>query len=328
MRKISFILICFIFLTFYQFPLLHSKTFTGNGNNLKYRFEYTIQGEAAGVLLLIFRYRVFFSATASVLLTAKKIDEKTFQFNFDTIDKTGYLILTRGFTGKTINTGAADYDLKKVQQILDKDFFIFKEKAPDFSRFVRRRKVFPFKILSRGKNVMTFKREMSGIHKDYSIDMKLKSVKHKKKDFYFKIYPMLLEMVKVYSHSFVPGNKKKVSELEPGMEWHSRDLDFTENMNGLGTRAAEVIKKFITFKQRKPFKLAYRVVPGSPGILTIHGEAMPQIKIYDGYKIMQVTRDVEIRLSDGVVLEDKFHVDIRNDERKCGFARCALTLVR
>ncbi len=331
MRKVPLLLalLCFRFLTFHQFPLLYSKTFYGNGNNLKYRFEYTIQGEARGLFLFIFRYRVFFLATASVILTAKKIDDKTFRFNFENIDKTGYLISTRGFTGKTLITGAADYDPKKARQILDKDFFIFKEKAPDFSRFIKRRKVFPFRILSRGKNVITFKRDINGIHRDYSIDMELKSLDYKKKyNFYFKIYPMLLEMVKVYSHSFFPGNKEKISEIEPGMEWHSPVLDFTENMNGLGVRAADVVKKFITFKQRKSIKLAYRVVSKTPGILAIHGEAMPQVKIWDGYKIMKVTRDVEIRLTDGVVLGDKFQVEIRKGEGKCGSAQCALTLIR
>ena len=177
--------------------------------------------------------------------------------------------------------------------------------------------------------MITFKRDINGIHRDYFIDMELKFLDYKKKyDFYFKIYPMLLEMVKVYSHSFFPGNKEKISEIEPGMEWHSPVLDFTENMNGLGERAAEVVKKFITFRQRRPIKLAYRVVSETPGILAIHGEAMPQVKIWDGYKIMQVTRDVKIRLTDGVVLGDKFQVEIRKDKGKCGSAQCALTLIR
>jgi hypothetical protein len=310
---------------------LYSKTFTGNGekNNPEYRFEYEIQGEASGFILLIFRYRVFFYATASVLLTTKKIDEKTLQFHFKNIDKSGYLMCTRGFSGKTLITGAADYDLKKAQKILDKDFAIFKEKAPGFSRFTRRRKVFPFKILSQGQHVMAFKRDINGIHRDCSINMKMKSIKYEKKyAFNFKIYSMLLEMVKTYSHSFYPGNRETISEIKPGMEWHSPEIDFSDNMNRIGVRASTVVEKFITFKQRSPFKLAYRVVSGTPGILTILGEASPRVKIWDGYKIVQVTRTIKMRLPDGVVLEDKFHVDIRKDEGKCGSVQCALTLVQ
>ncbi len=332
MKKVFLILIslCLIYGAFHQSPLLHSKTFTvnGNENDLKYRFEYEIQGEASGVILFIFRYRVFFFATASVLLTTKKIDEKTLQFHFENIDKTGYLIGTRGFSGKTLITAAADYDLKKAQQILDKDFSIFKEKAPDFSRVIRRRKVFPFKILSQGQNVMAFKRDINGIHRDCSINMQIKSIKYKKYDFNFKIYPMLLEMVKTYSHSFFPSNWAKISEIKPGMKWHSPELDFSKNMNRIGIRASTIIEKFVTFRQRSPFKLAYRVVSTTPGMLTILGEAVPQVKIWDGYKIMQVTRTIKMKLPDGVVLEDKFYVEIRKEEGKCGSVQCALTLIQ
>jgi len=337
MRKVSLILIsiCLIYGTFHQSPPLHSKIFfgnekkNGNENNPKYRFEYQIQGETSGLILFIFRYRVFFFATASVLLTTKKIDEKTLQFHFENIDKAGYLIGTRGFSGKTLITAAADYDLKKAQQILDKDFAIFKEKAPDFSRVIRRRKTFPFKILSQGQNVMAFKRDINGIHRDCSINMQIKSIKYKKKyDFNFKIYPMLLEMVKTYSHSFFPGNWETVSEIKPGMEWHSPELDFSNNMNRIGARASTTIEKFVTFRQRTPFKLAYRVVSKTPGMLTILGEAVPQVKIWDGYKIVQVTRTIKMRLPDGVVLEDKFYVEIRKEEGKCGSVQCALTLIQ
>ena len=333
MRNISLILIslCLIYGTFHQSPLLYSKTFTGNEkkNNPKYRFEYEIQGEARGVILLIFRYRVFFYATASVLLTTKRIDEKTLQFHFENIDKSGYLMCTRGFSGKTLITGSAGYDLTKAQQILDKDFAIFKKKAPNFSRVIRRRKVFPFKILSQGQNVMAFKRDINGIHRDCSINMKMKSIKYEKKyAFNFKIYSMLMEMVKTYSHSFFPGNWEKNSEIKPGMEWDSPGLDFSDNMNRIGVRASTIVEKFITFRQRSPFKLAYRVVSGTPGMLTIVGEAVPLVKIWDGYKIVHVTRSIKMRLPHGVLLEDKFHVEIRKDEGKCGSVQCALTLVQ
>ncbi|UCH96238.1 MAG: hypothetical protein JSV88_05110 [Candidatus Aminicenantes bacterium] len=329
MKKIALIFLCLICCTFHQSPHLQGKSFTGNGNNLEYRFDYTFQGEATGVLLFFFRYRFFFYARASALLTAKKIDEKTLQFNYIDIDKTGYLFRTWGFSGKTLITGAADYDLKKTRQILDKDFFIFKEKAPRYYRFIKRRKVFPFKILTRGKNVLTFKREINGIHRDCSLDMQLQNIKYERKyAFYFKIYQMLGEMLKIYNHSFFPGNCEKISELEPGMEWRSSVLDLSENINRIGARATDIIEKYVTFRQRSPFRLAYRVVSGTPGMLTIYGEAVPQVKIWDGFRIVRVTRTIQIRLPDGVVLEDKFYVEISKRKGKGGFAQCALTLIQ
>lgn len=327
-KKIAIILLCFIYWTFGH-DFLQGKPLTGKANNLEYRFEYTFFGEATGVFLLFFRYRLFFYVNASVLLEAKKIDKNTFQFNFIDIDKTGYIIRTWGFSGKTLITGAADYDLEKAQKILDKGFLMFKEKAPDFARVNKRQKEFPFKILSHGKNVLIFKREINGIHKDGSMNMQVKSVRYERKyDFYFKIYPMLLEMVKIYNHSIFPGNIKNISQLEPGMEWQSPALDYTENMNRVGSHAAYLVDKYVTFRQRSPFKLSYRVVSRQPGRLTIHGEAVPQVKIWDGFKVLQVNRTIEIRLPDGAALEDKCYVEIGKREGKGGFAQCSLTLVQ
>jgi hypothetical protein len=331
MKKIFLILLCFIYWTFYPFYLLHGKTVTGNGkeNSLKYRFEYTFQGKTTGVILFFFRYRMFIYTTASVLLSAKKTDEKTLQFNFVDIDKTGYLIRTWGFSGKALFTGAADYDVKKTQKILDKDFLIFKEKATDFSRIIKRRKVFPYRILSRGKNVITFKRDNTGIHRDCSLDMQLQSIKHEKEyDFWFQIYPVLLEMLKIYNHPFFPGDWQEISQLEPDREWQSPVLDYSENLNRIGERTTEAVGKLVKFRQRKPFQLTYRVVSRTPGMLTIHGEAVPQVKIWDGYKITQVNRIIEIRLPDGVVLKDQFHVEIRKKKGRGGFGHCALTLIQ
>lgn len=328
-KKIALILLCLIYGTFCLFDFLQGKPLERKANSLKYRFEYTFYGKTTGVFLLFFRYRLFFYVNASVLLEAKKIDQNTFQFNFLDIDKTGYIIRTWGFSGKTLITGAADYDLDKAQQILDKGFLVYKEKAPDFARVIKRQKEFPFKILSRGKNVLKFKRKINGIHKDGSLDMQLKSVKWEKDyDFYFKIYPMMLEMVKIYNHSFFPDNIKKISQLEPDMEWQSPALDFSDNMNGVGSYSAYLVDKYVTFKQRSPFKLSYRVVSREPGKLTIHGEASPVVKIWDGYKFFQVNRTIEIRLPDGAALEDSFYVEIGKTKGKGGFVQCSLTLIQ
>ena len=328
-KKIIIILFCLLYGTFCQCDLLRGQPLTGKTNNQVYRFEHTFFGETTGVLLLIFRYRVFFYVNVSVFLEAKKIDENTTQFNFIDIDKPGFIVRTWGFSGKTLVTGAADYDLEKAQKKLAEGYLLFKEKAPDFARVTKRQKVFPFKILSRGKNVLTFKRQINGIHKDGFLDMQFKSVKYEKDyDFYFKIYPMLLEMVKIYNHSFFPGKIEKISQLDPGMEWESPPLDFSGSMNNIGAQADYLVKKYVKFKQSSPFKLAYRVISKEAGALTIHGEAVPEVKIWSGYKLLQVKRTTEIRLADGSVLEDSFYVEIGKIKGKGGFAQCSLTLVQ
>jgi hypothetical protein len=280
------------------------------------------------VILLIFRYRTFYYANASVVLTAREIDRKTRQFHFDGIDKTAYLHITWGFSGKTLITAAADYDLKKTRDILDQDSLLFKKKAPGFSRVIRRWKAFPFKILSRGKDVIAFKRDINGVHRDCCIDMQLQSVRDDKKyGIHFGVYSILWEMLQIYDRPFFPGSGQKLLLLEPGMQWSGPELDFSQRMNSIGPRVSPTVGKLVTFKQRWPFKLVYRVVSRTPGRLTIHGEAMPGVKIWDGYKIMRVTRKIDIRLPDGIVLGDTFHMDVSKAEGKSGFARCALTLI-
>jgi hypothetical protein len=336
-RKILLILFYFLYAAFQQAYLLPDRTIAAKGkikgsekeNRLRYRFEYTFQGKATGVILFFFRYRMFFYATASVLLDAQETDEKGLQFNFVDIAKTGYLLRTWGFGGKTLITGAADYDLEKARAILEKDSLIIKEKAPDFSHVIKRWKVFPFRILTRGENVLTFKRDITGRHRDCSLDMKLKSLQYDRKyDFYFRIYHMLLEMVKIYNHRFFPGDWREISQLEPGMKWQSPAMDYTGNMNRIGTHATDIVGKFLTFKQEKPFRLTYRVVSRTPGMLIVKGEALPRVKIWDGYRITQVTRTIDIRLPDGIVLNDRFHMEISKTKGKGGFARCALTLIQ
>jgi hypothetical protein len=329
MKKICFILICFICGVFHPSHLLGAQPAAGNENHLKYRFECTFQAKSTGVILFFFRYRVFYYSNASILLTAQKTDPRTFQFHFDGIDKTAYLHVTCGLSGKTLITGAADYDLKKARQILDKDSLLFKEKAPDFFRVIKQWKTFPFQILSRGKDVITFKRDINGVHRDCCINMRFQSIKYDKKyGFHFEVYSILWEMLQIYNHPFFPGSWQKLPLLEPGMEWSGPELDFSRRLNCIGPRVSSIVEKLVTFKQKRPFKLVYRVVSRTPGRLTIHGEAMPRVKIWGGYKIMQVTRKIDIRLPDGVVLGDTFHVDINKKEGKGGFVSCALTLIQ
>jgi hypothetical protein len=298
------------------------------GSDLKYRFNYTFQGETSGVILLLFRYRFFFNAEASVFLKATRVNDKTLRFDFLDIDKPGLLIRTWGFGGKILITAAADYNLEKVRQLLEQDFSLLKKKAPGYCRFIKRRFTFPFKLISRGEGVMSFKREAGGIHRDFSLAMEVQALKPRKKhDFYFKIYPMLLEMAKIYNHTFLPGNSEPLSGFYLGREWKSQLLDYTQGMNCIGRQATGEVEKYVTFKQERPFKLTYRVISVEPARLIIKGEALPRVKIWNGYYIESATRTVELALPRGTLLCDRLQVEIRNKKGRGGFARCALTLV-
>ena len=328
--KMYLIILFFIIVWVFSHPnFLYSEDKTSKGEKLHYRFEYTMQGHTTGLILFLFRYRFFFHASASVLLSAQKIDQKTTQFNFHGIDKTGYLLCTRGFNGKRVFIGAADYSPLSDQQILDTGMQKFEKAAPEYYRFINDQKAFSFKILSFGEKTLGFKRDISGIHKDCSNDMKLDSesaVYHP--NFYFKIYSILMDMIKVYNHSCLPGGMPKISELKPGITWESTELDFTGDINRIGSQAAKAVEDMVKFKQKLPFKLKYRVVSNTSQKITISGEARPAVEIFGSYKIDHVTRFIELQLPDGIVLLDKCRVEIWKTKGKGGFVEVSLSLVR
>lgn len=328
--KTCLIILCFIIvLAFYHANFLYSQGQTNTGEKLNYRFEYTMQGQTTGVILFMFRYRFFFHASASVLLSARKIDQKTMQFNFHDIDKTGYLLCTRGFSGKRVFIGAADYNPLNDQQILDTGMQKFEKAAPEYYHFINDQKVFSFKILSQGEKALAFKRDISGIHRDCFNNIQLKSesaVYHP--NFYFKIYSILMDMVKVYNHSCLPGDMQKISELNPAMTWESPELDFTGDINRIGSQAAKAVEDMVKFKQKLPFKLKYRVVSSTSRKITISGEARPAVEIFGSYKIDHVTRFIELQLPDGIVLQDKYRVEIWKTKGKGGFVELSLSLIR
>jgi len=335
--KISFLTLLIFFLGLFQ-PILSIVQFSQQDleKPLKYRFCYVFQGEATGVILLFFRYRFFFYSTASVIFNARRTEDGDIRFHLDDIDETGYLIRTWGFRGKTLITAAADHNLEKARQVLARGYDLFKEKTAYYSRFIKRQKEYLYRIISddkaAGKKVMAFKRDRQGVHSDFQQNIQILPVEYDEKyGIYFKIFPMLMEMIKIYNHSFLPGspgNYTDLLQLKPGQEWKSIPLDFSPYINNIGAQATDTVEKYIKFKQGSPFRLKYRLESLTGSVVRILGQAIPQVKIWDGYKLWKVVRSLEIRLSDNSLLSDRFQVDIRKGKNKGGTARCELILMQ
>lgn len=315
--------------------LFHNYLFAGippgDGNSgadaLNYRFDYTFLGQARGVFLMVFRYRFFLCANASVLLKARNIGGHRLEFNYAGIDSPGCLMRTTGFSGKGLITAAAHLDLQKNEPILANDLDLFKKKAGDYARFIKRRNVFSFQLLPRANSALSFKRDLNGIHHEGSIHLDAQPVKNKKKvDFFFKIYPMLLEMIMIYDHPFHQGDWQTISQLQPGQQWFSRNLDYSKAMNRLSACTTKLAKKYVKFKQKYTFKLLYRVTSRTSDCLTIEGRADPRVVAWAKFKIMKVIRTIRLRIPDGVVMLDKVYAEIYKREGNGGIVQCALAL--
>jgi hypothetical protein len=325
MKKVFLIILCVLIGMSHQAAGLH-----GDSNHLKYKFEYTFRGHVTGVFLFIFRYRFFFYANASVLLDARQTKGNKLEFQFEDIAEPGFVLRSWGFTGRTFLTGIATYDLDKTEALLATDKALLQKIEPEYVKYVRHWRRYPFQIRDKKNTKLSFSRDFNGIHKNGSIYLPVKRLRRDNKYYFnFKIYPMLLDMIKAYDHPFFTGNKEALLKLEPGAQWQSPPLDYSGTLNRVGSKATLIVAKYVKFKQKERFKLNYRVVSKTAKHLTIKGTAAPQAKIWGSFKIVEFTRIIQIRLPDGIVLEDSFHADIsKTKDGNGGVAKCSLKMVQ
>jgi len=275
---------------------------------------------------LIFKYRFFTSVNATVLLEALPAENGGLRFYFKDIVGTPYILRTWGFGGRMLIMATTEYDLNKGDAMLKRDLELLKQKDPLYVKFIKHRKSFLFKLKSRAKTAITFTREKDGRHVDESVNMPMEKIRFEDRfGVNVKIFEMLVEMVKLSKHSLFPG--KDLAALLPGDQSRSEPLDFSKNLDRIGGMATKVIEKYVRFKQERPFSSLYKVLEGSPEIVTIKANESPNVKIYGGFKLKTISRRLRIRKSDGVLLEDGMDVRIGNKKGNGGFARCILELM-
>ncbi len=292
---------------------------------LKYNLSYSLKGATRGRILLIIPFRVFYESFASMDFKAVKSPDGDYEFFFADIPETGYMMRTSGFPGKTLVILSADHDLKKALSLATNKLEIFN--LPYYSKFIKRKKPFLFKIFSDDKNSAQFKRHQNGVHFDFFINL---TVRYK---YYpeilnidFNIYKILMEMAKAYNHSFLPG--ESVDELikNPDIQWQSPALDYSDNINIIVRLAARIMKKLKQFRQERSLKLHYRITTLNEDIIEIQGYTNPGVLIWGKYGINQFARKVKLRRCDGVLVEDTINYKIENSKSRGLEATISLTL--
>lgn len=295
----------------------------------KYRFDYTFRGHVTGIFLLLFRYRFFFYANASVILEARHTTEHGLEFRFKDIDGPGKILRSWGFKGKVFITGIAHFNTEIAEQYLKNDAELLKKIQPDYQQYIKMWRRYPFLLKARERVKLNFQRSFNGIHSNSLLVMPYKRLKIDDKYYFsFNIYPMMLDMINTYDHAFFPGTREELLQLKQGKTWQSPPMDYSDTMNRVGSKATLIVKKYIKFKQKEPFTLTYRVQSRNKDRLVIKGSAAPQTKIWGNFKIVQFTRTVILRLPDGGVEEDSFGAEIRKTKDKGGSAQCSLTRMR
>lgn len=279
---------------------------------LRYNFTYKFQGAAKGVILLIFSYRAFYESSASVNFSAQKTAAGDYEFFFDGIAGTGYMMRTTGLTGKTLVILTADYDLERSVPFADAKLADFQNIAPYYAEYIRRKKQFRFKIYSRDRDAIRFVREKSGAFRDWHIDFDVRFEHHPEVlNIDFNIYKILLEMLKANDHPVIDTRDLSALSSNPRQKWLSPPLDFSDNLNRIGPLAARFVGQVAHFKQERPFRVEYRLTETDSSTITIVGEARPDVEIWGKFVISRFFRRLKLRVKDEVLLEDVLRVDVQ-----------------
>jgi len=275
-----------------------------------YNFTYTFQGHTRGKFFLFIPYRVFYKSSASIDFSTQKGEGGNLDFFFKKTVGSGYMMRTSGFPGKAFVVLTADYDLARGLAFGKKKMKQVSSIAPFYNRYIKKRRIFLFKISSRSPDSIRFTRTPDGIHtgcrENFDVHFQY-APEHL--NICFNIYKIMTELLKNYNHPYLPPQGAPVKEETT---WQSRGLDFSETLNRVGGLAAKIVKKHVSFKQEYPFHVHYRVLEDNAHNITIQGDAAPQVKIWEQFRITGYTRRVKTRKQDGIIIEDKIHIKIRN----------------
>ena len=294
---------------------------------LEYNFSYHFRGATHGTILLIIPFRVYYESSASVDFIAKKSPDGFVNFAFNGIPESGFMMRTSGFLGKTLVALAADYDLKKGLNSALKNLNGFED--PYYSRFIKRRKPFLFKICSVEPDTMGFRRSPDGIHSHVTSNFSVRFQYYPEVlNIDFNIYKILLEMIKSYNHSFLPGKNLESVVKRPQQKWDSPEMNYSSNINRTVVLAARIMKRIKPFQQRELFRIHYRVSELTPSRIEITGLAVPDVPIWGKYLITRISRKVVIRISDRVLLEDTHVLHVQNSRGNGLQARMTLKMKR
>ncbi|UCH92888.1 MAG: hypothetical protein JSV88_21690 [Candidatus Aminicenantes bacterium] len=295
---------------------------------LKYNFTYSFQMDMKGRILLVVPYRFYHEVSASVNFIARKNREEGYEFCFDGIEGTGYVMTTGGLTGTSLYFFTADYDLEKAIKFRENKIANFKKSEPYYAKNIRKIRRRPMKILSVNDDAIRFTRDSTGIHYSSQVNIRLTDPHSLT---YSNIYKILGKMLNIYNHSFLPGaaDRLRVNHLEQFIHrvWYSKPLDFSKPLEQAAKLTSEYAEKNIRFKQKQKFRMQYRITAVDNNYMEICGESYPDAIIRKKMKIRHVLRKIKLRPEDDVVVEDMINLDFRDKKARGGTIRLKLQLL-
>ncbi|MCK4889007.1 MAG: hypothetical protein KAS97_03690 [Candidatus Aminicenantes bacterium] len=292
-----------------------------------YEFSYKITGDAKGRILIIFPYRVFYTADASLLFSATPDDKGNTLFKLTGVEKTGFMMRTLGFSGRSLAVLTADNNKTRGKSKSTMLKNGFPQRAPEYSKFIRKYYWNNF-IFKRTIGTITFLRDGNGISRNLMYKLWLKrSSGEKPVKINFGIYRIMGEAIKAFNHSFLPENTDiSMLEVNPQRKWTSEDIDFSNILAQSALYSAGIFRKIKPLKQEKPFRVNYSSSLFDNSYLIIKGSAKPYVSVFKSFKIINFSREVKIRLKDHLLIYDSIIIDVYDKTGKGGRLKTNLIL--
>lgn len=282
-----------------------------------YHFSYHLKGATHGRVLLVIPFRVFYESFASLNLNVETSKTGIQEFYFESVPEFGYMMRTSGFSGKILVILTAGINLEQARRFSRKKLDQIADITPYYSRFVKQKKPFLFKVFPNSRNAFHFKRSSFGQHTESSCNIKVRFQHFPEVlNIDFNIYRILREMTRAYNHPFVPENNLEIIKKNPAMTWQSPPLDFSASINRIVRLAARVMNRLRRFQQEKHFRLTYRLVAMNDKRLIISGTASPDVAIWGDYAISEFSRTVILNPRNDDLIEDSFRLKIEDPAGK------------
>ncbi|HDP95612.1 MAG TPA: hypothetical protein ENN40_09665 [Candidatus Aminicenantes bacterium] len=284
----------------------------------RYRFIYRLQGAAKGHILFIIPYRAFYRSQASALFQVMPLKPGHREFVLETVDQTGIMLRTTGFSGHTMVVLTADKELERGIRNGRNLWQKWRQHLSYYPRFVRRVKDFQFRFHGPVSGGIRFQRTPGGIHANshYSMDVRFRYHPEELR-IDFNLYRIMVEMIGLFNHSFHPPDQAFVFQYGAVLAgfWVSPALDFSQPINAIAALASRFVKGLKDFNQEKPFHLLYRLEPSIPGTIQICGTAHPDVPIWGRFRIQLFIRRVTMDAHSGRLLRDELQTRITKGNR-------------
>ncbi len=276
-----------------------------------YRLDYDVKSDTRKNYI-VKEIRMYYHATASALFSATQEANGTMSFALSDIPATGTRVRTHR-NGEKLSIVTAGKNLALAKAPFTALERAFKTGVRYYGPMVKTVDARPFTIGSIAPSAFRFTRGWNGIYQGVQVSIPMVTpAGYGPYGDSFNIYPIMGEILKMYSHAALPsGGIERI--ISGGVSrWTSNGINLTTILNSLLTYADHKAREYVSFEQERAFSLQYQVAEKTATTITIKGQAWPGVEVASGVTIRGVVRTIKYRIADKALLSDILDINARN----------------